>query len=80
VVVLTDGEDNQSSTDDAALVDTLEAQSASEGRAVRVYTIAYGSQANRRVLDAIAQASGGKSFEGDPDDIEAVYRSISSFF
>ena len=34
-------------------------------------------QANRDELGGIAEASGGKDYEGDPDDIESVYRSIS---
>jgi Ca-activated chloride channel homolog len=80
VVVLTDGEDNQSRMSDREVVDELARQSRSEGLAVRVYTIAYGSQANKEVLADIANASGGKPFEGDPKEIEAVYRSISSFF
>ena len=32
------------------------------------------------MLRQIARASGGKEFEGDPNDIDAVYRCISSFF
>jgi len=80
VVALTDGEDNSSSQPPNGLVSKLERQARSEGLSVRVYTIAYGSEANRTVLRDIARASGGKEFEGDPDDIEAVYRSISSFF
>jgi Ca-activated chloride channel homolog len=80
VVVLTDGEDNQSRMSDRELVEELARQSRSEGLAVRVYTIAYGSQANKDVLADIANASGGKPFEGDPKEIESVYRSISSFF
>jgi Ca-activated chloride channel homolog len=80
VVVLTDGEDNQSNISDAELVSELQRQAKSEGLAVRVYTIAYGSQANTAVLQDIAQASGGKAFEGDPENIDSVYRSISSFF
>jgi Ca-activated chloride channel family protein len=80
VVVLTDGEDNQSHLADREVVDELTRQSRSEGLAVRVYTIAYGSEANQDVLANIANASGGKPFKGDPKQIEAVYRSISSFF
>jgi Ca-activated chloride channel homolog len=80
VVVLTDGEDNQSRLSDRELVQLLARQSRSEGLAVRVYTIAYGSQANKEVLAAIATASGGKPFVGGTKEIEAVYRSISSFF
>jgi Ca-activated chloride channel family protein len=80
VVALTDGEDNSSGLTPAALVARLGRQARSEGLSVRVYTIAYGSEANRGVLRDIARSSGGKEFEGDPNDIEAVYRSISSFF
>ena len=80
VVVLTDGEDNQSEMSDREVVGELARQSRSEGLAVRVYTIAYGSQANKDVLADNSNASGGKPFEGDPKEIESVYRSISSFF
>jgi Ca-activated chloride channel homolog len=80
VVVLTDGEDNQSRISDTELAAELARQAKAEGLAVRVYTIAYGSSANKAVLTRIANASGGKSFEGDPDNIDSVYRSISSFF
>ena len=80
VVVLTDGEDNQSSTSSDALVAALSGQARSEGLSVRVYTIAYGSQANQGALMQIASASGGKEYAGNPKEIEGVYRSISSFF
>ncbi len=80
VVVLTDGEDNQSKTSSNELVSMLQRQATSEGMAIRVYTIAYGSAANQDVLTQIASASGGKEYAGDPKQIESVYRSISSFF
>jgi Ca-activated chloride channel family protein len=80
VVVLTDGEDNQSSTSSNQVVSALQRQATSEGMAIRVYTIAYGSAANQDVLTQIASASGGKEYAGDPKQIESVYRSISSFF
>jgi Ca-activated chloride channel family protein len=80
VVVLTDGEDTGSSSSFDDVRSALTAQARSEGNAVRVYTIAYGSDANSGELDAIAAASGGKGFKGDTGDIESVYRSISSFF
>ena len=80
VVLLTDGEDTSSRTSPAALARTLDAQARSEGSTVRVYAIAYGSEANRSALEAVAKASGGKAFTGDPKQIESVYLSISSFF
>ncbi len=77
-VVLTDGEDNKS----AANVDDVIAKLAatSEAGSVRVFTIAYGTAANRDALSAVAKAGGGKQYDGDPDNIDAVYTSISSFF
>jgi Ca-activated chloride channel family protein len=80
VVVLTDGEDTSSQAGFDDVRSALAAQAHSEGASVRVYTIAYGSDANSSELDAIGAASGGKGFQGDTGDIESVYRSISSFF
>ncbi len=81
VVLLTDGEDTDSTKSVDALVRELEAQGDSSRR-VRVFTIAYsaGAQGAAENLARIAEASGGKSYTGDTDDIETVYRSISSFF
>jgi Ca-activated chloride channel homolog len=80
VVVLTDGEDNRSSLSADSLRAALARQASSEGQGIRVYTIAYGPQSNRQVLDGLAAASGGKGYAGDPAQIQGVYRSISSFF
>jgi Ca-activated chloride channel family protein len=80
VVVLTDGEDNRSSLTVDRLRAELDRQARSETQGIRVYTIAYGGQANRGALDGLAAASGGKGYGGDPAQIEGVYRSISSFF
>jgi Ca-activated chloride channel family protein len=80
VVVLTDGQDNQSHMSLGSLVSKLKAQSQSEQQVVRVFTIAYGQGAERDKLAQIAKASGGEEFSGDPDEIEGVYRTISSFF
>lgn len=82
VVLLTDGEDTDSGRTVDALVKELAAQGDSSRR-VRVFTIAYASDAQgaaKLALERIAAASGGKSYEGTTDDIESVYRSISSFF
>jgi Ca-activated chloride channel family protein len=80
VVVLTDGEDNKSALFGKELLATLRRRSEGDVGSVRVFTIAYGSDANEDVLDAIATASGGEEFNGTPDQIAQVYRQISSFF
>ena len=80
VVVLTDGEDTDSSKSVEDLIAELD-QGDSENR-VRVFTIAYsaGAAGAAESLEKIAAASGGNSYTGNTKDIRSVYRSISSFF
>jgi Ca-activated chloride channel family protein len=80
VVVLTDGEDNKSRLTAKQLGVRLEQRAENQEQNIRVFTIAYGGQANKAVLEAIAAASGGQAYEGDPEQIAKVYREISSFF
>jgi hypothetical protein len=61
-------------------VEELEAQSRKESGQIRVFTIAYGSDPNESELARYAEATGGNSYEGTKDDIEAIYLKISSFF
>jgi Ca-activated chloride channel homolog len=81
VVLLTDGED----TDSSRSVDDVERELEGQGDSatqVRVFTIAYsaGAAGAKEALQRIAAASGGNAYSGNTEDIEAVYRSISSFF
>ena len=80
VVVLTDGEDNKSGVDAEQLLSELRRRSESDVGTIRIFTIAYGHDANTQVLTEIASASGGEEYAGDPSEIGAVYRQISSFF
>jgi Ca-activated chloride channel family protein len=81
VVLLTDGEDTDSSATVAQAAARMAAQGDSEN-GVRVFTIAYSASAEgaEAGLKRIAAASGGQEYTGDTEDIELVYRSISSFF
>jgi Ca-activated chloride channel family protein len=81
VVLLTDGEDTDSTRSVDAVVRELDDQGDSSKR-VRVFTIAYsaGAEGAADNLARIAGASGGKAYVGKTSDIESVYRSISSFF
>jgi Ca-activated chloride channel homolog len=81
VVLLTDGEDTDSVMSADDVVQHLQSQGDSPNR-VRVFTIAYSSGASgaRGQLKRIAAASGGLDYEGKTENIESVYRSISSFF
>ena len=62
------------------MLEQLRSRANGEGRQIRIFTIAYGSDANLDVLEKIAEASGGKAYKGDPETIAGVYLQISSFF
>ena len=81
VVVLTDGEDTDSTLTVDEAVERVTNQDDSAPR-VRVFTIAYSADAEGAAdsLERIARGSGGQAYEGTTQNIEEVYRSISSFF
>jgi Ca-activated chloride channel family protein len=54
--------------------------SGTEASGVKIYTIAYGDDADMDVLTTLANRTNGKQFSGDVEDIEAVYFLISSEF
>jgi Ca-activated chloride channel family protein len=80
VVILSDGADTESGLDQESLLAGIRARAEGDGRQIRIFTIAYGSDAEREVLDEIAHASGGKGYAGSPETIETVYLQISSYF
>jgi hypothetical protein len=47
---------------------------------VRIFTVAYGDGADRRVLEGIAAATRGYAVRGTSADIEKVFREVASFF
>ena len=51
-----------------------------ESHSIRVFTIAYGSDAKRDVLQRLSEATQAKSFDGNPQNIRSVFRDISTFF
>jgi Ca-activated chloride channel family protein len=78
VVVLTDGEDTDSSLKLPELLTRI--RGGGESRAIPVFTIGYGRDANRQVLEQIATATGARFYEGTPANIRSVFREISTFF
>ncbi|HLW00739.1 MAG TPA: substrate-binding and VWA domain-containing protein [Ktedonobacterales bacterium] len=80
IVVLTDGDDTISQRTLAQVVQEVTASGENAGEAIKIYTIAYGSDADTSALTQIANASGGQEYAGTPQNIQAVYQSISEFF
>lgn len=80
IVVLSDGADNESEGTADTLRQLLRVDQ--EGRSIKVFTIAYGtgSDVDTRLMQAIADASGAKTYTSDPTQIDQIYRDIATFF
>jgi Ca-activated chloride channel family protein len=77
VVVMTDGKDEGSKLSLPALRNRLGGEGDSE---VKVFTIAYGDDADPAVLASIAEAARGSSARGSASNIVQVYEEMASFF
>ena len=80
IVVLSDGRDTSSRTSKHALLARLPGNSDAAPESTKIFTIAYGGEADQTTLQEIAFASNGKLYEGTVENIEQVYLSISSYF
>lgn len=78
VVVLTDGEDTESSMKLDELIAKI--RYTAEKPSFRVFTIGYGSAANKAVLQRIADETQGKFYQGTTQNIRDVFRDIATFF
>jgi uncharacterized protein YegL len=80
VVVLTDGQDNVSHLSQDQLTNNISSTGENAGKGIKVFTIAYGSDADIDSLTKIATATGGQEYTGNPQNIREVYQQISEFF
>jgi len=80
VVVMTDGKDEGSKITLPALKRKLRSSESAPDIPVKVFTIAYGDQAEAQVLADIAEAAGGWAGRGSVDTIRDVYAEVASFF
>ncbi len=80
LVVLTDGEDTASQMNLDQLIQQVSLKGENAGSGVKIFTIAYGDDANVDALTKIANAAGGKEYKGTPQNIRSVYDQISQFF
>lgn len=80
LVVLTDGMDTSSIMKLDQLIQQITAKGENAGTGVKVFTIAYGSDADIGALTSIANATGAQEYTGTPQNILQVYNQISQFF
>lgn len=76
IVLLSDGDDTSSQITENQMFNCL--PSGEDVTEVKIFTIAYGSDANADLMLRIANRTNGKEFTGDPDSIESIYNSISA--
>jgi Ca-activated chloride channel family protein len=79
MVVLSDG---ANTVDDMTLDQLLQqiGSSSEAGTAPKIFTIAFGGDADRDVLSRIAEVTGGRQYDSDPRTIYEVYAIIATFF
>lgn len=80
VVVLTDGQDTASDMTLTDLQTKVAGTGEDAGNSIKVFTIAYGSDADETVLKSIAEPSGGQEYKGTPENIKQIYSDIATFF
>ena len=76
IVVMTDGNDENSKL----TLPELKKQFPADESLIKVFTIAYGTDANPKALDEIAEAAKGSSVKGSVDTINQVYADMAAFF
>ncbi|MCB0155341.1 MAG: hypothetical protein KDF65_11150, partial [Anaerolineae bacterium] len=64
-----------------AVVVLSDGEDTSSGRALeQVLALMSGNDADLRLLQRLAETTGGRMFDGDPENINAVYAEIALFF
>jgi Ca-activated chloride channel family protein len=80
IIVLSDGEDTRSILPLDNLINQIDTASQEGGTSIKLFTIAFGQDAATDILIQIAEATGGKQYDGTPENINKVYQDISTFF
>jgi Ca-activated chloride channel family protein len=89
IVVLSDGRDEALQADGSvaqastnSLDDVIDAIQIGEegGNAIKLFTIAYGGEADQELLRALSELTGGKGFSAGTETIREIYSEIATFF
>jgi Ca-activated chloride channel family protein len=80
IVVLSDGEDTVSAATLDEVIQKVQASEEEGGNAIKVFTIAFGGDADADILKQIAEPGGGKQYDSSPETIQKIYDEIATFF
>ena len=78
VVILSDGKDTSSKGKLSDLLDRLPASEVADG--TRIFTVAYGDEADEDLLKQIANRSNALFLKGNAGNIDKIYHQISAYF
>ncbi len=76
IVLLSDGQDTSSNNSENQMFNCLPSGESVEG--TKLFTIAFGEDADADLMLRIANRTNGKTFTGDPATIESIYNAISA--
>ena len=74
IILLSDGQDTNSERSQSDMFACLPSGETAEG--VKIFTIAYGEDADNNLLERVANRTNGKFFESNPDDIQEILLDI----
>jgi Ca-activated chloride channel family protein len=80
IVVLSDGQDTDSSMSVDDVINQIGATGEEAGSSIKVFTIGFGDDADKDILKQIAESTGGKQYDSNPETINKVYDEIATFF
>ena len=80
IVVLSDGQDTESSLSIDDVINQIGATGEEAGSSIKLFTIAFGDDADKDILKQIAESTGGKQYDSNPETINKVYGEIATFF
>jgi Ca-activated chloride channel homolog len=76
IILLSDGDDTSSARTQNQMFSCLPSGEDVEG--TKIFTIAYGEDADSDLMLRIANRTNGRSFEGTPENIDQIYNAISA--
>jgi len=80
IVVLSDGADTVSSATLEEVVRQIQTAQGEGGNAIKIFTIAFGEDADADSLKSIADTIGAKQYNSLPETIQKIYDEIATFF
>lgn len=80
IVVLSDGEDTYSTATLDQVIQEIQSSEGEGGNAIKIFTIAFGEDADSDILKQIAEPSGGRQYNSSPETIQKIYDEIATFF